>query len=358
MPDMDEKQLRQLKHEIRAQAGKLGFAQTAVSSTDLGNTGEQHEQWLARHYHGEMGYMQQHGSKRYIPDKLVPGTRSIISVYMNYWPRAANAEAELANTDHGYISRYALGRDYHKLVRNRLQKLAVYIETLIGPYGYRVFCDSAPVMEKPVAAKAGLGWIGKHSNLINRDDGSWFFLGEIYTDLALPADKASGNHCGTCTKCIDICPTQAIVEPYVVDARKCISYLTIELKGPIPAEYRNDIGNRIYGCDDCQLACPWNRFARFSQEADFAPRHSLDNSSLLQLFAWSEAEFLEKTEGSAIRRIGHEQWLRNIAVALGNAGYSEKIIAALNNRINQSGELVREHCQWALEQQLKKQPTE
>ena len=353
MPDTKQDPYKQLKQDIQARALALGFAQMAVSSVDLGDTGQQHEQWLANRYHGEMGYMEQHGSKRYRPTELVPGTRSIISVRMNYWPQARDAMRLLEQTDRAFISRYALGRDYHKLVRKRLQRLATYIDQIAGPYGYRVFCDSAPVMEKPVAARAGLGWVGKHSNLINRKEGSWFFLGEIYTDLPLTADKPEDNHCGTCRQCMDACPTQAIVEPYVVDARRCISYLTIELKGLIPEEFRPLIGNRIYGCDDCQLVCPWNRFADISTEPDFTPRHNLDDASLLSLFAWSEQEFLKYTEGSAIRRVGYTQWLRNIAVALGNADYSDDIVQALKQRQDDLDPLVREHCRWALAQQMK-----
>jgi epoxyqueuosine reductase len=353
MPDSTQLQYKQLKRDIQAQALALGFAQMAVSSIDLGGTGRQHEQWLAKEFHGDMEYMKQHGSKRYQPNELVAGTRSIISVRMNYWPQASNAMNLLEQSNLAYISRYALGRDYHKLVRKRLQKLASCIEQMIGPYGYRVFCDSAPVMEKPIAAQAGLGWVGKHSNLINRQQGSWFFLGEIYTDLPLTADKPEDNHCGTCRQCIDDCPTQAIIEPYVVDARRCISYLTIELKGSIPEELRPLMGNRIYGCDDCQLVCPWNRFADISVESDFAPRHNLDDASLLSLFAWSEPEFLKYTEGSAIRRIGYGQWLRNIAVALGNAENSDDIVVALKQRQDDPDPLVREHCRWALSQQMK-----
>ncbi|MBE9515578.1 MAG: tRNA epoxyqueuosine(34) reductase QueG [Proteobacteria bacterium] len=354
MPDSKQEQYKKLKADIQAHALTLGFAQMAVSSVDLGETGEQHERWLSKQFHGEMDYMQQHGSKRYQPAELVPGSQSIISVRMNYWPQASDAAILLEQSDRAYISRYALGRDYHKPVRKRLQKLATYIEQLIGPYGYRVFSDSAPVMEKPIAAQAGLGWVGKHSNLINREEGSWFFLGEIYTDLPLPTDTPRANHCGTCSQCIDICPTQAIIEPYVVDARRCISYLTIELKGSIPEEFRAHIGNRIYGCDDCQLVCPWNRFAVNTTKPDFAPRHGLDDISLLTVFAWTEDEFLSYTEGSAIRRIGYVQWLRNIAIALGNADYSSDILNALQQRQDDPDPLILEHCRWAISQQQRK----
>ena len=272
--------------------------------------------------------MEQHGTRRTRPAELVPGTLRVISVRMDYLPgSAAPADAVLHNPELGMISRYALGRDYHKVVRTRLQKLADQISARVGPFGYRAFTDSAPVLEKALAEKAGLGWIGKHTNLITRNAGSWFFLGELYTDLPLPVDAPASNHCGTCQACIDICPTQAIVAPYQLDARRCISYLTIELRGSIPVELRPLIGNRIYGCDDCQMVCPWNKFAQPTQEPDFAPRHGLDAPKLVELFAWSEEEFLKKTEGSAIRRIGYECWLRNIAVALGNAPRSDVVTA-------------------------------
>jgi epoxyqueuosine reductase len=273
---------------------------------------------------------------------------------MGYWPDAADAEAALASPDRAYVSRYALGRDYHKVLRHRLQKLAERIGEITGPFGHRVFTDSAPVLEKALARDAGLGWIGKHTLLLSRDAGSWFFLGEIYTDLPLPLDTQATEHCGTCTRCIDICPTQAIVAPYRLDARRCISYLTIELRGSIPEDLRPLIGNRIFGCDDCQLVCPWNKFARIATEPDFAPRHGLDSARLIDLFAWSEAEFLERTAGMAIRRTGYEGWLRNIAVALGNARYSAAIEAALRARADDPSPLVREHVAWALSQQGRK----
>jgi epoxyqueuosine reductase len=307
--------------------------------------------WLEAGFQGDMHYMQAHGTKRSRPEDLVPGTLRVIALRMDYLPESmSDAEATLADPNLGYVSRYALGRDYHKLIRKRLQQLASRIEQQIGPFGYRVFVDSAPVLEKPLAEQAGLGWIGKHSNLINRHSGSWFFLGEIYTDLPLPLDQASENHCGSCRRCIDICPTQAIVAPYRVDARRCISYLTIELRSAIPEPLRPAIGNRIFGCDDCQMVCPWNRFAQFSEEDDFAPRPGLDAASLVALFDWSEEQFLERTMGSAIRRIGHECWLRNIAVALGNAPRSEAVIAALQARREHPSALVREHVKWALDQ--------
>ena len=295
--------------------------------------------------------MQRHGTLRSRPADLHPGTSRVISARMDYLPDSAgDVEALLKQPSKAVISRYALGRDYHKLMRKRLQKLATRIEQHTGAFGYRVFVDSAPVLEKALAEKAGLGWIGKHSNLINKDAGSWFFLGEIYTDLPLPIDTPADEHCGACTKCIDICPTQAIVAPYSVDARRCISYLTIELRSSIPEELRPLMGNRIYGCDDCQLVCPWNRFAKPTDEKDFAPRHGLDTPDLIELFLWSEEQFLKRTEGSAIRRIGYDCWLRNIAVALGNAPSSRPVIDALNHHGNHKSELVREHVSWALSQ--------
>ncbi|MFO7603422.1 MAG: tRNA epoxyqueuosine(34) reductase QueG, partial [Gammaproteobacteria bacterium] len=310
------------------------------------------QQWLARGFQGDMEWMARHGSKRSHPEELQPGTASIISVRMNYLPSAGeDLWAVLQNGERAYISRYALGRDYHKLMRKRLQQLADHISAAIGGFGYRVFVDSAPVLEKPIAQLAGLGWAGKHTNIINREAGSWFFLGEIYTDLALPTQSAAAeNHCGTCTACIEVCPTGAIVAPYQLDARRCISYLTIEHAGSIPPALRPAMGNRIYGCDDCQLVCPWNRFAHTSQERDFQPRHALDSASLLELFCWDEAEFLRKTEGSAIRRIGHERWLRNIAIALGNAPTTAAIVEALQQRRQHPSAIVREHVDWALQQ--------
>ena len=283
------------------------------------------------------------------PAELVPGTVRVISARMDYLPEnAAPSDAVLNDTQLGFISRYALGRDYHKLLRARLQKLADRIATRVGAFGYRVFTDSAPVLEKALAEKAGLGWIGRHTNLIDSKTGSWFFLGEIYTDLPLPVDEPASNHCGSCRACLDVCPTQAIIAPYQLDARRCISYLTIELRGPIPVEFRALIGNRIYGCDDCQLVCPWNKFARPSHEPDFAPRHGLDTARLVELSGWGEEEFLKKTEGSAIRRIGYACWLRNIAVALGNAPDLTEIIDALHARQDHPSLMVREHVQWAL----------
>jgi epoxyqueuosine reductase len=340
-----------LAQHIRQWGAALGFQHVGFSHIDLAAAEAALNDWLAAGRHGEMAYMAQHGSKRSRPAELVPGTLSIISARMDYLPPAAEAWGVLGNSSLGYIARYALGRDYHKLVRARLQKLAARIQESIGPYGYRVFSDSAPVLEKPIAAQAGLGWVGKHSNLLSRTAGSWFFLGEIYTDLPLPPDAAASAHCGRCTACIDVCPTRAIVAPYTVDARRCISYLTIELHGAIPEPLRPLMGNRIYGCDDCQLVCPWNHRAQTTQETDFLPRQGLDAPNLLDLFAWSEEEFLHRTEGSALRRLGHERWLRNIAVALGNAPPHSAIRDALRARCDHPSALVREHAVWGLVRQ-------
>ena len=335
---------------IRQWGEELGFQQVGFAHVELGSAESRLQAWLAAGMHGEMDYMARHGTRRSRPAELVPGTLSIISVRMDYLPAATDPWQVLRTPSQGYISRYALGRDYHKLLRNRLQKLADRITEHHGAFGYRVFVDSAPVLEKPLAAHAGLGWTGKHSNLLNRT-GSWFFLGEIYTDLPLPADAPAAEHCGRCSACIDVCPTGAIVAPYTVDARLCISYLTIELHGSIPEALRPHLGNRIYGCDDCQLICPWNRFVRPTDEADFLPRHGLDAVDLVSLFNWTEEEFMQRTEGSAIRRLGHERWLRNIAVALGNAPPASATRAALAARADHPSALVREHVAWALERQ-------
>jgi epoxyqueuosine reductase len=340
-----------LARQIREWAGELGFQALGVADVALGEDERQLQDWLDKGLHGEMEYMARHGTRRSRPEELVPGTLRVISARMDYWPGdAADADRVLEDPERGYVSRYALGRDYHKLLRRRLQQLAERIEGAVGSFGYRVFTDSAPVLEKALARNAGLGWIGKHSNLIDTRSGSYFFLGEIYTDLPLPIDAPPpGNYCGTCTRCISACPTAAIVEPYRVDARRCISYLTIELHGAIPEPLREAIGNRIYGCDDCQLVCPWNKFARLAAEPDFRVRHALDDSSLIELFGWDEVTFLQRTEGSAIRRIGWERWLRNIAVALGNGPASSEAIAALQARAAHPSELVREHVAWALQ---------
>ena len=335
---------------VRTLATELGFTGLGVSSVNLAQAEQRLTDWLARGYHGEMAWMAHHGSRRSRPAELVPGTLRVISVRMDYWPQQAAAPwPVLQSPTLGYVSRYALGRDYHKRVRQRLQRLADGIAALVGPFGYRVFCDSAPVLEKPLAEQAGLGWIGKHTNLLARDAGSWFFLGELYTDLPLPLDAPARGHCGSCRACIDVCPTGAIVAPYVLDARRCISYLTIEHPGPIPEELRPLLGNRIYGCDDCQLVCPWNKFARPTDAGDFAPREGLDAPRLVDLMDWSADEFGRRLACSAIRRIGHERWQRNIAVALGNAPRGDAdAIACLRRHRHGPSPLVREHVEWAL----------
>ena len=353
MPTLSDPQLAQLAEQIKTWGKALGFQQVGISDVNLDKDEQRLHDCLANGLHGDMDYMAKHGTKRTRPAELEPGTQRVISVRMDYLPDAYDMQANLDESQRAYVSRYALGRDYHKLMRNRLQKLANQISNEIGEFGYRAFVDSAPVLEKAIATKAGLGWVGKHSNLINSEAGSWFFLGELYTDLALPVDAATTEHCGTCTSCMDVCPTQAIIEPYIVDAQRCISYLTIELHGPIPLELRPLIGNRIYGCDDCQLVCPWNRFAELTPEQDFQPRHQLDDIGLVEAFSWDEETFLRNTEGSAIRRIGHERWLRNIAVALGNAAKSADIIEALQARDDHPSALIREHVEWALAQQTR-----
>ncbi|WP_109126143.1 tRNA epoxyqueuosine(34) reductase QueG [Dyella sp. C11] len=335
--------------DIKRWARELGFADCGIAGTELGDDELHLKRWLDDGHHGEMDYMARHGDKRSRPAELEPGTLRVISVRMDYVPPGTrNAWNVLHDADAGYVARYALGRDYHKLMRNRLQKLAERIHGAIGDFGYRAFVDSAPVLEKALARNAGLGWIGKHTVLINRSAGSYFFLGELYTNLPLPIDAPASAHCGTCRRCIDICPTQAIVAPYKLDARRCISYLTIELRGSIPEELREPMGNRILGCDDCQLTCPWNKIAQDATEPDFAPRHRLAGAKLVELFAWSEQEFLQRTEGMAIRRTGYEGWLRNIAVALGNAPHTEEVRQALLSRSEHPSEVVREHVAWAL----------
>ena len=341
----------QLAGQIKADGQALGFQQVGICDTDLSQADQRLREWLEQGRHGTMNFMAKHGSKRSVPAELVEGTLRIISVRMDYFPpEIEHAQTQLEKPDGAYVSRYALGRDYHKLMRQRLQQLADRIAQRIGAFGYRVFVDSAPVLEKPIAEKAGLGWIGKHTNLINSEAGSWFFLGEIYVDLDLPVDVPASAHCGSCSRCITACPTGAITAPFQLDARLCISYLTIELDDAIPEALRGPMGNRIYGCDDCQLVCPWNKFAKLSGEADFRARHQLDRASLLELFAWDESEFLRRTEGSAIRRIGFRRWQRNLAVALGNAPSNPEVIAALKNRLhNCSDAMVQEHLQWALD---------
>jgi len=326
-----------------------------ISDTDLSTAENGLLEWIALGLHGEMDYMANQGTKRSRPAELVPGTLSVISLRMNYMPtRARDSWQVLQDGKRGFISRYALGRDYHKVLRDRLAKLAERIRAEVSKFNGRVFTDSAPVMEVELGRKAGLGWRGKHTLLLSREHGSWFFLGEIYLNLPLPVDATQQEHCGTCTRCIEICPTRAIIAPYRLDARRCISYLTIEYKGSIPVELRPLIGNRIYGCDDCQLICPWNAFARTTVEPDFAVRHGLDDVALVELFAWSDTEFKIKLAGSAIYRIGHERWLRNIAIALGNAAKSDEVIAALKFRSSHESALVREHVEWALAQQANK----
>jgi len=338
----------QLAQQIKRWGEGLGFQQVGIADADLSQAEQHLVAWLAQGRHGEMEFMQRHGSKRTRPAQLVAGTQRIISVRMDYLPDESDPRQILEDSARAFVSRYALGRDYHRLMRNRLQKLADQIEKEIGTFGYRAFVDSAPVMEKAIAQKAGLGWIGKHSNLLNRTAGSWFFLGELYTDLPLPVDRAVSEHCGDCVSCIECCPTRAIVAPYEVDARRCISYLTIELKGSIPEALRPLIGNRIYGCDDCQQVCPWNRFATPTAEPDFMPRHGLETATLLELFAWTEQDFLARTQGSAIRRLGYARWLRNIAVALGNADPAPDVVEVLRKWAAHPDATVREHVLWAL----------
>jgi epoxyqueuosine reductase len=348
-PPLSDSALAGLAADIKRWGRELGFQQTGITGIDLSEDEQRLERWLALGRHGEMGYMARHGRRRSRPDALRPGTVSVISARMDYLPPDARDPFTVLESPRlGYVSRYALGRDYHKVLRRRLQRLAERIGSAVGPFGHRVFVDSAPVLEKALARNAGLGWIGKHTNLIHERTGSWFFLGELYTDLSLPRDRPATEHCGSCRACIDVCPTDAIVGPWELDARRCISYLTIEHPGPIPKPYRIPLGNRIYGCDDCQLVCPWNKFARLSAEPDFVVRHGLDAPDLVRLFGWNEDEFKDRTAGSAIRRIGYLRWLRNIAVALGNAPTSPDVVAALEARAVHPSLMVREHVAWAL----------
>ncbi len=353
MSDFDSKKLTE---QIKTWGRELGFQQIGITDIDLGPHESYLKQWLNAGYQGEMTWMQDHGEKRFSPEALHPGTVRVISARMDYLPGDSKHIAVLKNSEQAYIARYALGRDYHKLIRKRLAQLAKKIENTIEGFGLtanqRPFVDSAPVMERPLAEKAGLGWAGKNTLIIHEKAGSWFFLGEIYTNIPLEIDTpAQKNRCGECTACLKVCPTDAFPKPYVLDARRCISYLTIEFKGIIPEEFRGPIGNRIFGCDDCQAICPWNKYAKPSCEKDFTPRHNLDAPDLLSLFLWTEKEFLKLTEGSPIRRVGYEFWLRNLAVALGNAPQSEKIINALKIRREQASDLVREHIDWAIAQQ-------
>jgi epoxyqueuosine reductase len=341
--------LSALALSIKQWGRELGFQQVGIAGLDLGEHEQHLQRWLDAGYHGEMDYMGAHGSKRSHPEQLVPGTMRVISLRMDYLPGDTQMAQRLAEPEKAYVSRYALGRDYHKLIRKRVQHLAERIQQDIGPFGFRAFVDSAPVLEKAIAQEAGLGWIGKNTLVLNRKAGSYFFLAELFVDMPLPVDEPhASEHCGRCTACLDICPTAAFVGPYVLDARRCISYLTIELKGAIPTELRSLIGNRVFGCDDCQIVCPWNRFARPSGEGDFQPRHQLDNAELAQLFLWDESRFLSNTEGSPLRRAGYERFLRNLAVGLGNAPSSIPVLEALKARREHPSELVREHVEWAL----------
>ena len=341
------------KTDITRLAEELGFDAVGVTHTDLGEHEAHLLRWLREGMHGSMSYMERHGTRRSRPRELVPGTVSIISVRMPYTPvQAGDAEATLGDKNKAYIARYALGRDYHRLMRRKLQKMATRIEAKIGPFGYRAFVDSAPVLEKALAENAGLGWIGKHSLLIDRNAGSWFLLGELFTDLPLPASEPATNHCGSCRRCMDVCPTGAIVSPYRLDARLCIAYLTIELEGSIPVELRESVGNRVFGCDDCQIFCPWNQGADVDANPDFSPRNDFDDTTLIELFSWNEDEFMQRTEGTPVRRLGYRRWLRNIAVGLGNSADEnnrERVIDALKEKADHPSALVREHVAWALE---------
>ena len=336
--------LGSLSSSIKRWGRELGFQGVGIADADLSAAEPRLLEWLAQGRHGEMEYMARHGALRARPAELKPGTLRVISCRMNY----LNADAPHNDPETADIARYARGRDYHKVLRDRLQKLCDRIAVEVGEFGYRVFTDSAPVMEVELAARAGIGWRGKHTLLLSREAGSWFFLGEIYCDIPLPLDEPTSNACGTCERCIEICPTQAIVGPYQLDARRCISYLTIEHKSAIPEELRPLIGNRVYGCDDCQAVCPWNRFAQPTAEEDFRTRNGLDHATLVELFAWTEDEFDTRLQGSPIRRIGYERWLRNLAVGLGNAPTSLHVVAALRSRADHPSALVREHVSWAL----------
>ncbi|MFC3853917.1 tRNA epoxyqueuosine(34) reductase QueG [Salinispirillum marinum] len=342
--------LHALRDRLVEAAAELGFADVGITGIDQSAEQARHEAWLAEGYHGQMNYLAQHGDKRFHADQLVPGTRSVISVRMDYRPEAETRDL-LDHPTKAYISRYALGRDYHKLMRKRLTALGKWLEDEVGHLGYRAFVDSAPVMERAIARNAGLGWQGKHTLIINAQAGSWFFLGELFTDLPLPPDPPQATeHCGSCTRCLEVCPTQAFVGPWVLDARKCISYLTIEHQGAIPEPLRAPMGNRIFGCDDCQIFCPWTKFSLPTKEDDFTPRHQLDDTEVLALFLWDEATFLQRTEGMAIRRTGYENWLRNTAIALGNGRARPDIIAALKRRRAEVSLMVAEHIDWALAQ--------
>jgi epoxyqueuosine reductase len=347
---MSELDFNQIAVDIKTWGVEMGFQEVKITDIDLSKYEHHLEDWIARNYHGAMSYMAENHDKRCHPEQLVPGTIRVVCVRMDYALDSDDSLASMENNGKAYVSRYARGRDYHKLIRKRLQKLARRIQDVAGPFGYRAFVDSAPVLERALSEKSGLGWIGKNTMLINKQAGSWFFLGELFTDLPLPVDEQVSSHCGTCSACLDVCPTNAFIKPNLLDATRCISYLTIELRSAIPVEFRKAMGNRIYGCDDCQLVCPWNKFSKATSEKDFSPRHNLDSADLVDLFAWSEREFLQRTEGSAIRRIGYDCWLRNIAIALGNAPSSAEIINALRSRLNKVPEMVNEHIEWALQQ--------
>ncbi|PCJ23073.1 MAG: tRNA epoxyqueuosine(34) reductase QueG [SAR86 cluster bacterium] len=347
---MSDPNFNQIAVDIKTWGAELGFQQVTITDIDLSKYEPLLKTWIDNNYHGEMDYMALNHDKRCHPEQLVPGTIRVVCVRMDYSIESENSLLAMENKDKAYISRYARGRDYHKLIRKRLQKLAEKIQNIAGPFGYRAFVDSAPVLERALAEKSGMGWIGKNTLLINKNAGSWFFLGELFTDLPLPLDSQETDHCGSCNACIDICPTNAFVKPNLLDAKRCISYLTIELRSSIPEEFRTAIGNRIFGCDDCQLVCPWNKFSDKATEEDFTPRNKLDDVQLVDLFGWSEQQFLDNTAGSPIRRIGHECWLRNIAVALGNAPTSANTITALQSRLGHPSELVKEHVRWALTQ--------
>ena len=352
---LTKKDLSLLAEQIKLWSSELGFSSIGITDIDLSQDQRYLEKWLEKDYHGEMKYMEKHGKKRSQPAELVEGTKRIISLSMNYLPENYNGLELLKEDKKAFISGYARGRDYHKIMRLRLKKLVSKIK-VHSSHENRVFVDSAPVLEKALAQKAGLGWIGKNTLLLNKNAGSYFFLGEIYTDLELPIDEPEiVNHCGSCTSCMDVCPTKAFEGPNQLDARKCISYLTIEYKGSIKEELRPMMGNRIFGCDDCQIFCPWNKFLKITDEADFKPRHSLDDIDLSNLFMWSEEEFLKKTQGSPIRRAGYESWLRNIAIALGNAESSVEVLRALHSKKDDPSEIVKEHVNWAIDQHKNKE---
>ena len=350
MESSDTNKYTNLAADIKRWGRELGFAEIGITDTELSSAEALHQAWIKKGFHGDMDYMAKHGVKRTRPADLVPNTVRVITARLDYLPPTAKASWNvIKDGEKAFISRYALGRDYHKVMRQKLQNLCDKIAENVYDFECRVFTDSAPVLEVALAEKSGLGWRGKHTLLINKDHGSWFFLGEIYTNLLLPIDQKATNHCGSCSACIEVCPTRAITAPYEVDARRCISYLTIELKTSIPLEFRALIGNRVYGCDDCQLVCPWNKFAEITSEPDFNVRNGLDDIGLVECFAWSETEFSQKMAGSAIFRIGYPQWLRNIAVGLGNAPSSPAVINALKSRENDSNEMLREHVAWALQ---------